>query len=89
MEEQAADVEVTVKTLDSQSRTYTVAPQVNSTATTKTSFQSLRVVVVVFLHVYSITSIVDCQGVQGIYCTFSGYPCGQTEADLPRKGLAG
>uniref|UniRef100_A0A674PCC8 BCL2-associated athanogene 6 n=1 Tax=Takifugu rubripes TaxID=31033 RepID=A0A674PCC8_TAKRU len=27
MEEQAADVEVTVKTLDSQSRTYTVAPQ--------------------------------------------------------------
>lgn len=29
MEEQASDIEVTVKTLDSQSRTYTVASQVN------------------------------------------------------------
>lgn len=30
MEEQTADIEVTVKTLDSQSRTYTVGAQVNS-----------------------------------------------------------
>lgn len=30
MEEQPADIEVTVKTLDSQSRTYTVAAQVIS-----------------------------------------------------------
>lgn len=29
MEEQTADIEVTVKTLDSQSRTYTVGAQVN------------------------------------------------------------
>lgn len=29
MEEQTADIEVTVKTLDSQSRTYTVGGQVN------------------------------------------------------------
>lgn len=36
MEEQAADVEVTVKTLDSQSRTYTVAPQVILTNNTIT-----------------------------------------------------
>lgn len=87
MEEQAADVEVTVKTLDSQSRTYTVAPQVNSTATTKT-FSGIPCCCL-FFNVYSITFIVDCQRVQGIYCTFSGYPCGQTETDLPRKGLAG
>lgn len=30
MEEQTADIEVTVKTLDSQSRTYTVGAQVKS-----------------------------------------------------------
>lgn len=30
MEEQAADIEVTVKTLDSQSRSYTVGAQVNA-----------------------------------------------------------
>lgn len=29
MEEQTTDIEVTVKTLDSQSRTYTVGAQVN------------------------------------------------------------
>lgn len=90
MEEQAADVEVTVKTLDSQSRTYTVAPQVTSTATTETSFSVTPCCCCsFFFNVYSITSVVDCQRVQGIYCTFSGYPCGQTETDLPRKGLAG
>lgn len=30
MEEQTTDIEVTVKTLDSQSRTYTVRSQVNA-----------------------------------------------------------
>lgn len=30
MEEQTADIEVTVKTLDSQSRTYTVGAQVST-----------------------------------------------------------
>lgn len=34
MEEQTADIEVTVKTLDSQSRTYTVGGQVTSSVHT-------------------------------------------------------
>lgn len=34
MDEQTADIEVTVKTLDSQSRTYTVGAQVNSSSHT-------------------------------------------------------
>lgn len=37
MEEQTADIEVTVKTLDSQSRTYTVGAQVNSSVSSANS----------------------------------------------------
>lgn len=37
MEEQTTDIEVTVKTLDSQSRTYTVGAQVNSSIPTAKS----------------------------------------------------
>lgn len=85
MEEQAADVEVTVKTLDSQSRTYTVATQVILTATAKTFSDTP----LFGFNIFSISFVVDCEGVQGAYCTFSGYPCGQTETDLPRKGPAG
>ena len=50
MEEQTAEIEVTVKTLDSQSRTYTVGGQVNSSIPTAQSgershFQSASEVV--------------------------------------------
>lgn len=41
MEEQTTDIEVTVKTLDSQSRTYTVGAQVNSPYFTLQSIQGI------------------------------------------------
>lgn len=43
MEEQTADIEVTVKTLDSQSRTYTVGAQVNKSAYSLIFSQPLRI----------------------------------------------
>lgn len=62
MEEQTTDVEVTVKTLDSQSRTYTVSPQVKSTPTTKTDF-FFQSPCVLITNVPSISSVVDGQRV--------------------------
>lgn len=92
MEEQTADIEVTVKTLDSQSRTYTVGPQVNSPVRTVNSgvnyhFQSAFVVV--WLTSVPSFFVVDSERVQGAHCPLSGYPCGQTEADLPGQSLTG
>lgn len=92
MEEQTADIEVTVKTLDSQSRTYTVGAQVNSSVHTGKQWSEFSFSVAFcgdLTHVFSIFFVVDCERVQGAYCTFGGYSCGQTEADLPGQSLTG
>ena len=92
MEEQTADIEVTVKTLDSQSRTYTVGAQVNKINSYCTLGPEVSFPVSLcgsLTCVCSIFSVVDSERVQGAHCPFSGYPCGQTETDLPGQGLTG
>lgn len=90
MEEQTADIEVTVKTLDSQSRTYTVGGQVNKPVLTANSEDLFSVSFCDSLTcVCSISSTVDSERVQGAHCPFSGYPCGQTETDLPGQSPTG
>lgn len=76
MEEQSSDIEVTVKTLDSQSRTYTVASQVGA--------HFLRLVLgtrFYFLSAFAHGFLSDClsadsEGVQGAHRALSGHPCG-------------
>lgn len=85
MEEQTSDIDVTVKTLDSQSRTYTVGAQVNVPA----SFLALNPNFLVVTYACFHCSAADSERVQGAHSSICGHPCGQTKTDLPGQSAAG